>query len=189
MKKILLSIAIIAATVSLVGCSSKNKWTREERRQMREELKNYRDMVYVQNLNDSEFEVFSDDVADAIEVDYPVYTTFIEMPGSGDTVEVYVVSTIVNQLDADAHNMRNIYPYPYLVAQGVLPANLSRDAQRAFYKCFAEKVDNYYPSTVLQCHSGRHDQLLANGTLPAAVCGRSVRLDGRNRRDYRYRVA
>ena len=25
---------------------------------MREELKNYRDMVYVQNLNDSEFEVF-----------------------------------------------------------------------------------------------------------------------------------
>ena len=147
MKKILLSIAIIAATVSLVGCSSKNKWTREERRQMREELKNYRDMVYVQNLNDSEFEVFSDDVPDAIEVDYPVYTTFIEMPGSGDTVEVYVVSTIVNQLDADAHNMRNIYPYPYLVAQGVLPANLSRDAQRAFYKCFAEKVDNYYPST------------------------------------------
>lgn len=55
MKKILLSIAIIAATVSLVGCSSKNKWTREERRQMREELKNYRDMVYVQNLNIIDF--------------------------------------------------------------------------------------------------------------------------------------
>lgn len=147
MKKFLLSIGILAVAVSVVGCSSKNKWSRDERRQMREELRNYRDMIYVQNLNDEEFDMFSDDVTDAIEIDYPVYTTFIEMPGSGDTVEVYVVSTIVNQLDADAHNMRNIYPYPYLVAQGVLPDGLSREAQHAFYKCFAGKVDNYYPST------------------------------------------
>lgn len=147
MKKFLLSIGILAVAASIVGCSSKNKWSRDERRQMREELRNYRDMIYVQNLNDEEFDVFSDDVTDAIEIDYPVYTTFIEMPGAGDTVEVYVVSTIVNQLDADAHNMRNIYPYPYLVAQGVLPDGLSRDAQHAFYKCFADKVDNYYPST------------------------------------------
>ena len=46
-----------------------------------------------------------------------------------------------------AHNMRNIFPYPWLVSEGILPANLDHQAQRAFYECFARKVRNNYPST------------------------------------------
>ena len=40
--------------------------------------------------------------------------------------------------------MRHIYPYPYLVAQGVLPAGLNYEQQHGFYKCFASKVNNTY---------------------------------------------
>ena len=85
---------------------------------------------------------------EAIEIDYPIYTTFVELPGRGDTVEVYVVSTIVEELRANPHNMRNIYPYPYLVDEGILPANLNHQAQRAFYECLSYKVKQYYPSTL-----------------------------------------
>lgn len=146
MRKLLLSITAVAMIATLAGCKSE-KWNAENRREVRDEVKAYRDMVYLENLADEEFNEFSDDVVEAIEIDYPVYTTFVEMPGKGDTIEVYVVSMIVNQLKADAHNMRNIYPYPMLVAEGVLPAGLNGQAQRAFYDCFARKVNNYYKTT------------------------------------------
>ena len=55
----------------------------------------------------------------------------------------------VDELDADAHNMRHIYPYNYLVSQGILPAGLTRDQQKAFYQCFAGKVNADY-NTVSQ---------------------------------------
>ncbi len=148
MKRFLLSIFILTAAVAVVaGCSPERRWNDKERRELRKEIKAYRDMVYLDNLAEAEFELFSGDVVEAIEIDYPVYTTFIELPGRGDTVEVYVVSMIVNELQTDAHNMRNIYPYPWLVAQGILPSGLDRQAQRAFYECFARKVNNYFSST------------------------------------------
>ena len=40
--------------------------------------------------------------------------------------------------------MRHIYPYSALVAQGVLPAGLDHSQQKAFYTCFAEKVNATY---------------------------------------------
>lgn len=148
MKRFLLSIAILAAAVAVAtGCSSQRRWNDKERRELRKEIKAYRNMAYLDNLAEVEFDIFSGDVVEAIEIDYPVYTTFVEMPGRGDTVEVYVVSMIVNQLQTDAHNMRNIYPYPWLVAQGILPSGLNHQAQRAFYECFARKVNNYFNST------------------------------------------
>lgn len=148
MKRFLLSITIFAAAAAMiVGCLSKAKWGEKERREVRDEVRAYRDMVYLENLADVEFDEFSGDVVEAIEIDYPVYTTFVELPGRGDTVEIYVVSTIVSELNADAHNMRNIFPYPQLVADGILPPALDKQAQRAFYDCFARKVRNYYPST------------------------------------------
>lgn len=149
MRRFLLSVFVLAlATCMVVGCSKKQeKWSEKERTALRDELDAYREMVYLNNLADEEFDDFSYDVVDAIEVDYPVYTTFVEMPGKGDTIQVYVVSTIVEELRADAHNMRNIYPYPELVAEGVLPPGLNSKEQRAFYQCFANRVDGYY-STV-----------------------------------------
>lgn len=145
MKKTLLSIAVLAlAAAGIVGCSQSREWNREQRKAMREALRDYRQMVYLDDLTDSEFVIFTDDVAETLEENYPVYTTFVAMPGMSDTVDIVVVTTIVDELNADAHNMRHIYPYNYLVAQGVLPAGLDYDQQRSFYKCFANKVNNSY---------------------------------------------
>lgn len=145
MKKTLLSIALLAfAAAGIVGCSQSREWNREQRKEMREALRDYRQMVYLDDLTDAEFVVFTDDVAETLEDNYPVYTTFVAMPGMSDTVDVVVVTTIVDELNADAHNMRHIYPYNYLVAQGVLPAGLDHDQQCSFYKCFANKVNSSY---------------------------------------------
>ena len=83
-------------------------------------------------------------MAGELEGTYPVYATFVEMPGVTDTVDMVVVTTIVDELNADARNMRHIFPYNYLVAQGVLPAGLDHDQQKAFYNCFAGKVNDTY---------------------------------------------
>ncbi len=147
MKRTLLSFGLLALVAAgFIGCSQKREWNREQRKEMREALRDYRQMVYLDDLTDAEFVLFADDVAEALEDDYPVYTTFVAMPGMSDTVEVVVVTTIVDELNADAHNMRHIYPYNYLVAQGVLPAGLDHGQQRSFYKCFAGKVNYTYNS-------------------------------------------
>ena len=99
---------------------------------MREALRSYRQMVYLDDLNDAEFVLFSDEVAGQLENSYPVYMEFVQMQGVDDTVDMVVVSTIVDELNADARNMRHIYPYNYLVAQGVLPAGLDHEQQKAF---------------------------------------------------------
>ena len=111
---------------------------------MRNLLRDYRKMVYLNDLTEAEYMLFTDQVLAAVEDEYPVYTTFIEMPAVNDTVQVYVVTTIVEQLNADAANMRHIYPYRDLVAANILPDGLTRGQQNAFYQCFANAVDNTY---------------------------------------------
>ena len=110
MKKILLSFTLLAMAATITGCSQQAKWNHKQRQAMREALREYRDMVYLADLTEPEFVIFTDDVANDIEMVYPVYTTFIEMPGVNDTVDMFVVTTIVDELNADAHNMRHIYP-------------------------------------------------------------------------------
>ena len=145
MKKILLSIAVVAAVVGgIFACGEQAKWNREERQAMRNILRDYRKMVYLNNLTEAEYMLFTDSVLASIEEEYPVYTTFVEMPGLNDTVQVYVVTTIVEQLNADASNMRHLYPYRDLVAANILPDGLSRAQQNAFYQCFANSVDDTY---------------------------------------------
>ena len=152
------------AFVTLASCSKRDdSWSENEREALRKELEAYREMVYLNNLANEEFDDFSYDVVDAVEFDYPLYTTFVELPGRGDTIQVYVVSTIVEELNADAHNMRHIYPYPMLVAEGVLPPGLSHRSQRAFYECFADKVDGYFATT-----NDFFDAILAD-TLPTST--------------------
>ena len=145
MRKTILSIFLFAlAATGFVGCSHSHEWSREQRKEMREALRDYRQMAYLDDLTDAEFIIFTDDVAETLEDSYPVYTTFVAMPGMSDTVDYVVVTTIVDELNADAHNMRHLYPYHYLVAQGVLPAGLDAGQQRSFYKCFASKVNATY---------------------------------------------
>ena len=144
MKKSLLFIAIAAGMVTMVGCTTERGWSEKDRKELRNELRAYRDMIYLDNLAEVEFDNFSGDVVEAVVYDYPVYTTFYEMPGRGDTLDVYVVSTIVERLDADPINLRNIYPYEWLVSEGILPAGLNNQAQRAFYDCLSRKVKRHF---------------------------------------------
>ena len=113
---------------------------------MREALRQYRDMIYLQDLTDPEFIIFTDDVATEIEMAYPVYATFMQIPNVNDTIDLFVVTTIVEELQEDAHNMRHLYPYRYLVSQGILPDKLTHEQQREFYKCLAQKVNNNFSS-------------------------------------------
>ena len=139
MKKILLCIPLLALfAAGLIGCSQQRQWNHEQRKAMREALRSYRQMVYLDDLTDAEFVLFTDDVAGQLENSYPVYVEFVQMQGVDDTVDM---------VDADAHNMRHIYPYSALVAQGVLPAGLDHSQQQAFYKCFAGKVNAAYATT------------------------------------------
>lgn len=127
-------------------CSQQHKWNREQRESIRQALRDYRQMVYLENLSDAEFMLFADDVAMTLESEYPVYSTFTNMPAVDDTVDLVVVTTIVNNLKADARNLRHLYPYSYLVAQGVVSAGLEREQMHSFYKCLAQKIDSCYGS-------------------------------------------
>lgn len=147
MKKILLSLSLILVAMAATGCSQKAKWDHKQKQAMREDLRQYRDMIYLQDLTEPEFVIFTDSVTGNIEEVYPIYTTFIAMPNVDDTVEEFVITTIVEELDADAHNMRHIFPYRYLVSQGILPDRLTHEQQRSFYKCLAQKVNNNFSST------------------------------------------
>ncbi len=145
MKKLLLSLPLLGLLVIGFGsCSQQRKWDHEQRKAMHEALKAYRKMVYLNDLTDPEFTAFSDSVTVDLEAAYPVYTEFIQMQGVDDTIDMVVVTTIVEQLNADAHNMRHIFPYNTLVAQGVLPSGLDLGQQRAFYKCLAGKVNSTF---------------------------------------------
>ncbi|MBQ5647744.1 MAG: hypothetical protein IIV16_01320 [Alistipes sp.] len=145
MKKFLLSSAVVALMFGgMFACSEQTKWNREERQAMRDLLRDYRKMVYLENLSEAEYMLFADRVISSVEEAYPAYTTFIEMPAVNDTVQVYVVTTIVEQLEAEASNMRHLYPYRDLVAANILPDGLTRAQQNAFYQCFADAVDNTY---------------------------------------------
>ena len=89
MKKILLCICLLSTfAAGLVGCSQQRQWNHEQRKAMREALRSYRQMVYLDDLSDDEFVLFTDEVAGDLEGAYPVYTTFVEMPGVTDTVEI-----------------------------------------------------------------------------------------------------
>ena len=147
MKKFLLSAVVTALFFcNFTACSPTSQWSREERQSLREMLRDYRRMVYLNNLTEAEYMLFADQVAADIEQDYPVYTTFVELPAVNDTVQVYVVTTIVEQLATDARNMRHLFPYNTLVESNVLPSGLDRVQQNAFYRCLAQRVNNTFPT-------------------------------------------
>ena len=120
MKRFLLSVSIVTlSALSFIGCSQQKQWNREQRQALREMLRDYRKMVYLNNLTEAEYMLFADQVAADIEQAYPVYTTFVELPAVNDTVQVYVLTTIVEQLNTDARNMRHLFPYNSLVQTNV----------------------------------------------------------------------
>ncbi len=127
-----------------VGCTQQGRWNREQRREMRQNLQDYRDMVYLDNMTDAEYVIFTDNVAEDLESMYPSYVTFVSMPGVNDTVQAVIVTTIVSDLKANHRNMRHIFPYRDLTDAGVLPTGMHRDQLTSFYDCLARKINDYY---------------------------------------------
>lgn len=161
MRKTLLSITLLAlATTGFIGCSKTREWNREQRKEMREALRDYRKMVYLDDLTDAEFVLFADDVAETLENSYPVYTTFVTMPGMSDTVDVVVVTTIVDELNADAHNMRHIYPYNYLRSTRRSAGRTGSRPTALVLQMFCKQGQFHvqHHDAILQCRAGRHDQ-------------------------------
>lgn len=145
MKKRLITSLLALTAITLIACtSSQSGWTHEQRKTMCRALHEYREMVYLEELTDAEFFIFSDNVTDEMEAAYPLYANILALPDMSETVDTFVTTAIVEQLDADGTNMQHIYPYRNLVKEGTLPKGLSRQQRRAFYKCLARKVNNEY---------------------------------------------
>ncbi len=145
MKREFYTTLIAAASIALIACNTTtSEWTLEQRKSMRRAIHEYRDMVYIDELTDAEFFIFSDNVTDEIEATYPNYDEILTFPALSDTLESYVTTIIIEQLNADASNMSHIYPYRELRKEGMLPKALTRQQQRSFYKCFARKVNQQY---------------------------------------------
>ncbi len=165
---LLLSAATLLLLTSLTSCSSKQQWSEEERQATREMLRDWREIVYLNNLPEEEFMLFRSQVADMIEEQYPIYEEFIEMPMMGDSVEVILLATIVTEIKASPEKMRHIFPYSFLVAEGYLPKGLDGSHLEDFYRCFAENVNRNYGSIqqfVWDAFYSKLDELLVDGML------------------------
>ena len=154
MRKNLVRAVIALATIAVMGgvclyvssCSPQRRWNEEQRREAREMLREWREIAYLNALTEAEFDLFSAEVADVLEERWPSWVEFIEMPMVGDSVEVVVVATIVNDIKANASNMRRLFPYETLVSAGVLPEGLTAHQQKEYYMCLANGVTNVFGS-------------------------------------------
>lgn len=139
-------VALILSIGFVVPSCGHKGWNETQRKEAREMLRQWRDMVYLRNMNEMEFAIFSDEVADILEEQYPSYVEFIEMPMVGDSVEMVVVAAIVADIKADSRNMRHLFPYHELVRKEILPKGLSEAHRKDFYDCLAQKVNSVYGS-------------------------------------------
>ena len=147
MRKFLLCMPLMALVlVGMIGCSAKREWNHQQRQAMRQALRDYREMVYLNDLTDAEYLLFTDEVATDLETTYPVYAAFIEMPGVEDTVDMVVVETIVSDVQANHGNMRYFFPYEWLQEWGILPEGMKHKELRDFYECLAGSVNKSYGS-------------------------------------------
>ena len=145
MKRILRSIFLSMLFVSgLFGCTQQRAWNENERKSLKQTLGLYRHAAYLDHLTDDEFADFERAVLHILEHEYPVYNDFVALTGVGDTIDMTVVETIVDQLNTNANNIRHLFPYDYLVKSGILPEGLSREDRHAFYKCLAKKINDRY---------------------------------------------
>lgn len=143
MKKLFL---ILSIGVALLACKTSKQWTPEQRQQLREQIRAYREWSYLQNMNDAEFMLFTDDVAAMLEAEYANYTVLSQIPSMQDSLTQTVIVTLGNYVTTDARNMRYLFPYTSLVNGKVLPSGLSRDQIKEYYTCLADKINNGYTS-------------------------------------------
>ncbi|MFI3259833.1 MAG: hypothetical protein R3Y16_07040 [Rikenellaceae bacterium] len=147
MKKSIYTLLIAAFTIGLYSCNSTpSGWSNEQRKTIHRALGQYRDMVYLDEMTSAEFYIFSDNVTEIFEQNYPNYEEVVALPDIDNQIEAVITTVIVEQLDADGTNLRHIYPYRELRKECVLPRGLSRKEQNKFYKMLARKINDEYKS-------------------------------------------
>lgn len=144
MKRILFLCSLCA--VMLGACNSRREWNTSQRQQMRDRLRACRQWVYLNDMTDAEYMVFTDGVVGTLEEFYPNYGVLVTYPAVEDTISEVVVRAIVADITTDARNMRHLFPYNHLVRQGVLPRGMSHDQLKAYYQCLADKINDGYIS-------------------------------------------
>ncbi len=143
---LIVTALFISAVLALPSCSNKSKWTPQQRQEAHKMLREWREMVYLEDLTEEEFALFANNVTDLLEEEYPSYVEFIEMPMVSDSVEMVVITAIVTEIKASPSRLRHIFTYKELIDAGILPKGLSKSQQEAFYKCLSEKVNTSYGS-------------------------------------------
>lgn len=146
-KAVVLSLtAIFILSILWLTSCNRGSWNERQRKATQEMLREWREVVYLGDLTEEEFALFSNNVTDLLEQRYPSYVEFIEMPMVGDSVEMVVVAAIVTDIKASPDRLRHIFRYEELVEARILPAGMSRRQQLDFYRCFAERVNMSYGS-------------------------------------------
>lgn len=140
------TIIFISAVALLTSCGNNRGWSARERQEAHEMLREWREMVYLNDLTEEEFALFANNVTDLLQMEYPSWVEFIEMPMVGDSVEMVVITAIVTEIKASPDKLRHIFGYEELCNAGVLPVGMSHKHQQDFYKCLAEKVNNTFGS-------------------------------------------
>ncbi len=146
MKKVIYPSLLLVLSLLFAHCSGPREWSVEEHKKFVTTLEPYRQMAYLREFNDAEFVVFSSDIGTMAEGRYPVYSEFVALPELSDTLDVWVVTSIVEQLNTNAENMRYLYPYHTLVNQGILPEGMDHAERKGFYTCLSEKVNATFPT-------------------------------------------
>lgn len=141
-----ITLLFISAVAVLTSCGNNRGWSAQERQEAHEMLREWREMVYLNDLTEEEFALFANNVTDLLEMEYPSYVEFVEMPMVGDSVEMVVITTIVTEIKASPDKLRHIFGYEELCEAGVLPSGMSLKHQQDFYKCLAEKVNMTFGS-------------------------------------------
>ena len=135
-----------ALLLTLLPSCNKRPWSEQQRSYARDMLREWRNVVYLNELSEEEFALFSGRVADILEMRYPSYVEFAEMPMVGDSIEMVIVAAITSELKATPERLRHILSYDDLVELGTLPAGLTRHRQNGFYRCLAERINQTYGS-------------------------------------------
>ncbi len=143
MKKLLLGLVLLLAAF---GCKSNKSWTAEQRAELHDRIRAYREWRYLENMNDAEFAVLADDVAALVESSYANLDEFYATESPQDSLTTTVVGVMATYITTDARNMRYLFPYRHLVRENILPSGLGHDQLKQFYQCMADKINYGYIS-------------------------------------------
>ena len=113
MRKFFLSLSVVVVVlVGFMGCSQQKQWNREQRQALRQMLRDYREMVYLENLTEAEYMLFADEVAAAIENIEKKFAgngrVLIRPSGTEPLVRVMLEGSDMDELTADATELAQL---------------------------------------------------------------------------------